>query len=713
MSGARRALARLRPGVVFAMLLFPLLAVGLAEWMIERQHRNDLDAAFRQQALLAQGGARTAAEIIERTLDLARTVHSVASLARNQHLRGSPQDAQPLEAILTELAREERSSILQIAIINDVGRLVFSTVPGWQSMDLSDREHFRVHEAGLRDPFVSAPLVGRASGRWSLQLTQSILSEHDGAFAGVVVVSVDPMLISEALRQRQFDTDTVTALIRRDGTILARSHAAETAMGQRLPEQLLRDLLAVPQGLDALTSSVTGEPLTVAWRQIDHWPLVVAHGLRRPPVLAAAAAQKAEWRLRAALMLGVLAALGAAILMWRARRRAAHEAARADASRREMAELVAALPGAAYRGLANADGSITLLQVTAALSRLTGREPRGTSPALDWDDLLDDEARKGRSVHLSTVSTQGESVTEYRLQRADGRWIWVRDHARARRAGSGRGHEVVGVLSDITQEREMAAQAVGNAKLVTLGEMATGLAHELNQPAAAIALAADLASVELASGQPTAQARARDRLELIVRQIMRMREIVQHLQMFGRADPQARPLEAIRLDEALAGAMSLVRGTLNASEISVETDLPADLPPVLGHLVPLEQVLVNILLNARDAMEATPAAARRVCITAGTEAGEAWLSIRDTGPGFTPEQRARVFEPFFTTKPLGKGTGLGLAIAYGTMRSFGGRITLGRAPTAGAELVLHLRTAVAEEAGASRTELPAKEKVPG
>jgi PAS domain S-box-containing protein len=681
----------LGPAALLLVLMGGLAVLGSV--LIHNHVQANAAAALAQQEQLAEGGMRTGAQIVERTLDLTRTAHSIANLARNYHLRGEGQNAAPVEAILTDLAREERSGILQIAMIDESGQLVFSSVPGWRRMDLSDREHFRVHREGLHEPFISAPLVGRASGRWSVQVTRPIFCDISGEFAGVVVVSVDPLEISAALRQSHFGSGAFTSLSRGDGTILARSHDAERFLGQRIPDATLDMLRDLPNGVGPRISPLTGEEVTVAWRMLADWPLVVWHGLPRAPLAAAAAAQRAELHLRLATGLAAMAALYVAFLFWRARRRATEAMARVEASRREIADLVGALPGAAYRGLASPGGPLRLTQTTEGLLRLTGAAPGEGASSMDWAHLLDAEGRQSRARHLAATIAQRENVAEYRLRHADGRWIWVRDHARARRTAAPGQAEIVGVLSDITQEREMAAQAVGTAKLATLGEMATGLAHELNQPASAIALAADLAAIELESADPVRHAKARGRLQMIVRQIMRMREIVQHLQIFARTDPQSTRMDAVSLDEAVNGALGLVHGTLNASGVALHADLPPGLPPVLGQLVPLEQVLVNLLLNARDAMESTAADQREVHITARADAakGEVRLYIRDTGPGFTPEQQARALEPFYTTKPPGKGTGLGLAIAYGTLRTGGGSIAVGNSPAGGAELVLHLR----------------------
>lgn len=677
-----------------------LLPLGMGGAMLIRADSAlFLAGELEQQQQLARGGARTAAQIVERTLDLTRTVHSVASLARNYHLRGESQNAIPMEGILTELAREERSGILQIAIIDTSGTLVFSTVAGWQAMDLSDREHFRVHAEGLRTPFISVPLVGRASQRWSVQVTHPIRDERGGRFAGVVVVSVDPLEISRAFLQSHFGADALTTLARMDGTVLARSRDAERFLGQRFNAVSTARYASSPAGVETVTSSLSGDDLVVAWEHINHWPLVVLHGLNFTEIEQRVAAREAAQVMRLFIVLFSLGALVAALLLWRARRRAAAVALQAEASRREVADLVNALPGAAYRLLLAPGRPPLTMQVTEGLARLTGRDAETTASALGWMSFVDEDGRLARARHLADAELHRESVTEYRLHHADGRWVWVRDNARARTRTVGGMTEIVGVLTDITQQRALAAQAMSTAKLVTLGEMATGVAHELNQPATAIALAADLAVLELSSADTARHAKARDRLDGIVRQVMRMREIIEHFQLFGRTDSHAGEPKPVSVQAAVAGALSLVHGTLNASGVRPMVDLPDDLPPVLGLLVPLEQVLVNLLINARDAMEDTPREERlvRICARADVDAGEVVLRVMDQGCGFNPEQLSRAFEPFYTSKPPGKGTGLGLAIAYGTIRSFGGQISVGNGPAGGAELTVRLRKAEAPQ----------------
>jgi len=157
----------------------------------------------------------------------------------------------------------------------------------------------------------------------------------------------------------------------------------------------------------------------------------------------------------------------------------------------------------------------------------------------------------------------------------------------------------------------------------------------------------------------------------------------------------------IELDEAEVSLTSIFQQALEAvreaaadARLSLRVEQPADLPPVRGRALLLEQVLINLLLNARDAMLGAASPKRRITLAAWAEGGWVTLSIADTGPGIPEAVLPRLFEPFFTTKPTGQGTGLGLSLCQGIMQSLGGELTAGNGPQ-GAEFRLRMRIATA------------------
>jgi PAS domain S-box-containing protein len=241
--------------------------------------------------------------------------------------------------------------------------------------------------------------------------------------------------------------------------------------------------------------------------------------------------------------------------------------------------------------------------------------------------------------------------------------------------------EVWGTLSvgqDITERLKLQAQIIQSSKLATLGEMATGIAHELNQPLGIIGLAAENLSQGVAK-KPLDPEYISKKLGRIVEQVNRATKIIDHMRIFGRKpDATTKP---VHLPVALEGVMTLVGQQLKQAGIAVDSGLPDDLPPVMGHRVQIEQVLLNLLNNAQDAVLAASqedkGGEKKITISGRFNADENMviLTVSDSGEGISPEHLERVFEPFFTTKEINKGTGLGLSISYGIVSEMGGRIS--------------------------------------
>ena len=232
--------------------------------------------------------------------------------------------------------------------------------------------------------------------------------------------------------------------------------------------------------------------------------------------------------------------------------------------------------------------------------------------------------------------------------------------------------------------REAEARLLQMSKLVTLGEMATGMAHELNQPLNVLRLAIDNLRF-LLDRQGLAlldEDYVRAKLDRIAEQITRAARLVDHVRVVGRR-PSREPAPFV-LAEALDQTASLVREQLRLVEINLAVIIEAGARTikVRGGIELLDQALLNLIVNARDAIlerrERDPACpAGGVTIGVGCQAGGriALIAVDDTGAGIPEHVMPRLFEPFFTTKPAGKGTGLGLAIVAGIVRDMGGMIT--------------------------------------
>lgn len=237
--------------------------------------------------------------------------------------------------------------------------------------------------------------------------------------------------------------------------------------------------------------------------------------------------------------------------------------------------------------------------------------------------------------------------------------------------------------------RHQAQRALAQtSKLVTLGEMTTGMAHELSQPLNVIKMAAQNALSEVAPGDhraadddlppPMSDADFRrfmaGKLDRIVAQVDRAASIIARMRVFGRT-PEGPPA-VIDVREACREALTLVGQRLRNHGITIREEYGPQPLRVRSHLNLLEQVLVNLLLNARDALQSSRRDDKEIVICGRVEAGRVFLTVADNGPGVPPEARERLFEPFFTSKPTGQGVGLGLALSFGIVREAGGVLSL-------------------------------------
>jgi len=234
------------------------------------------------------------------------------------------------------------------------------------------------------------------------------------------------------------------------------------------------------------------------------------------------------------------------------------------------------------------------------------------------------------------------------------------------------------------------ASLVRSERLATVGRLAAGLAHEIGNPLGAISGYVEIARVRLPAGADPDLVAAVGR---IAEAAARIDRTLRDLLDFAR--PAAPRLSAVALQAALDGAVRLARVQACFRQVEVVTRLPPGLPAVLADEHQLSQVLLNLLLNAGDAMRGEG----RVTLTAEAVAGgaEVELAVADGGPGIAPADLPRLFEPFFTTKEPGEGTGLGLAISHRIVESLGGALSAANGPAGGA--VFRLRLPAAAPAG--------------
>ena len=228
-------------------------------------------------------------------------------------------------------------------------------------------------------------------------------------------------------------------------------------------------------------------------------------------------------------------------------------------------------------------------------------------------------------------------------------------------------------LVDITEVKEMEQQLQQAAKMATLGEMATGIAHELNQPLSVISMGAQMLEMGARDGDVTPEFLL-DQAGKIRENIARATRIINHLRVFGRkAEPERQVFE---LCSVVRGAVGLVEQKLRQHNIQVEQMLPEPGLPVLGDPNSMEQVFVNMIINAVDALEERQAERHIRIMVSEDPDRKVRARVWNNGPAIPAGAIDRLFEPFFTTKPSGKGTGLGLSICYTILKNHGGSVAV-------------------------------------
>ena len=243
--------------------------------------------------------------------------------------------------------------------------------------------------------------------------------------------------------------------------------------------------------------------------------------------------------------------------------------------------------------------------------------------------------------------------------------------------------EVLFVLDDVTEERAKQERLHLTDRLASIGEMAAGIAHELNNPlTGVIGLSQMLLDEEMSDG-------AKEDLNLIYNEAQRAAAVVKKLLTFGRQHPTER--KAVQINAVVEDVLSLRAYEQKVNNIRVTTQLDDHLPEIVADPLQMQQVFLNIVLNAEQAMIETHKEGT-LTITTERVGGNIKVSFSDDGPGISPENMRKLFSPFFTTKALGKGTGLGLSICYGIVTNHGGRMyaqsELGKGATFVVELPL-------------------------
>lgn len=308
---------------------------------------------------------------------------------------------------------------------------------------------------------------------------------------------------------------------------------------------------------------------------------------------------------------------------------------------------------------------------------------------LDRECFIDPEAR---TALLERLGVDG-SVTDYllRLRRADGVTIWIELTARSERAGPDGTLRVEALVRDVTERkklddvrRDIYHQLLQAEKMAALGQTISGVAHELNNPLATI-----LSWAERLSEKRSLDDSVRRGLEIIFSESERAARIVRNLLTFARKRQTTRVM--VDVNQVVRETLALRAYEQRLSNVAVIDALAAGLPQVFADGHQLQQVLLNLIINAEQAM--LSAHGRGILVVRTWHVADqelVVLEINDDGPGIPDEVQPKIFDPFFTTKDVGKGTGLGLTVAYAIVQEHGGRIHVESKPGVGSSFFVEL-----------------------
>lgn len=313
-----------------------------------------------------------------------------------------------------------------------------------------------------------------------------------------------------------------------------------------------------------------------------------------------------------------------------------------------------------------------------------------------FSHLDSDEVRA--AIERTVVHGQTSTVAGIRYQ-ADGSWLTVDMKVYPLRDGDSNDYGAVIVCEDVTEKRKLEAQLIARDKLASIGRLAAGVAHEINNPLSLISGYTELLRREVSDKPGAAR-----HLEVMAEEVERMARIVRNLLDFSRPIPAS--VSNCSINKIIERVLGLVEGQLSVKGVRLVTDLAEELE-VRADQRELEQVFLNIVINAIQAMS------RGGILTVRTgsfrEKGEngsgsespsdriVWTEISDTGCGIPEENLGRIFEPFFTTKEVGEGTGLGLSVSYGIIKKYGGTIEVCSEPGKGTTFLIKMAAANGHE----------------
>lgn len=629
------------PGIViisFGILLLCIIWIGLF-FKIQAERQLEIDRAYKDTARFA----RAFEEHIIRTFMGADQVLISFKYQYEKEVQGID---------VPRYVREQKivgQLVLQLSVVNENGDSVASSQVPFISANIKDREHFLVHKEGdARELFVSKPVLGRVSGKWSIQMSRRI-NKQDGAFGGVLVLSVDPFYFTEFYKQVDLGKESAISLVGRDGIIRARQSDQVSVTGQDVRNSpLMENLASCDIGQYIATSPVDNIKRIYSYRSMTDYPFVVLVGVAEEEVFKDLNNRISGYYLAAGTSTLVIVIFISMLLFISFQQQ---NTAQALKQARDSLEL----------------------KVEQRTRELTSKneETRSMNEELQItnQELETEIARRIRIE--SSLKTSEEELVQKNIQLA-------------------------AALQDINAVQ---ASLIQQEKFAGIGQLAAGVAHEINNPLGFITgnvealeeyfkvfsvviaqyreLLSELASVDdpqiLAKVDQIVHVENEQDLEYILADIpdvfrdtnggmKRISKIIKGMRLFSRVDQQ-QVFEQYDLNKGLENTLLIAHGEIKHSAVAEENYGP--IPEIEAIGGEINQVLLNLIFNAVHSIREKHKENQGTLKLSTWHDGQfVFFSIEDDGNGIAVENLNNIFNPFFTTKPVGQGTGMGLSISY-------------------------------------------------
>lgn len=589
------------------------------------------------------------------------------------------------------------SSITFIGVTNERGDVIES-LQEFAPTNVIDREFFKAHQrADTNQLVISEPALGRVSGRWAITLTRRI-NKPDRSFGGIAAISIEPRYLTQLFEATQLGPLDVMSLVLTNGVTLARRRGDELTFGADISQsQLLIEQRQRPVGAYVGPGGVDGQLRVFAYRTMRDYPVITTVGTLESDAFASVRQRRSVYFAVAILFTALVGGGVLAAIQLLARNE------RASQTLREQASLL--------------DKAQDAILVTDLQRRLTFWN-KGAERLYGWtaDEALgqvvtdlfypNGDAREVQHAYADVIA-RGEWTGELQPQTRAGRKVVIESRWTLVRDGSGEGRSILSINTDVTDRRQFEQQFYRAQRLESIGTLAGGIAHDLNNVLAPVIMGVGLLHDRLTDDD------SREILATISTSAQRGAAMVSQVLSFVRGQEGRRA--EIRPVDLITDVVRIARDTL-PKNIAIVTDVQPGLPAIVGDPTQCHQVLLNLCVNARDAMPnggtlvlsaeaATFAPASDALPPALAPGAYVVFGVQDNGVGMPPHLLDKIFDPFFTTKEAGKGTGLGLSTSLTIVRNHGGHIRVLSEPNGGSRFDVYLPVApapaVASAAGQS------------